>query len=47
MGKDHTIFSLIKGIVKFVRKGPKDKTYIDVIPEEEELKKKAGQLENL
>ena len=31
IGKDHTIFALIDGIVKFMKKGTKDRTYISVI----------------
>lgn len=34
MGKDHTLFSLISGIVKFFKKGSKDKTYVSVISNE-------------
>ena len=33
MGKDHTIFSLIDGFVKFSKRGPLSKKVIDVIPE--------------
>ena len=33
MGKDHTIFSLIDGFVKFSRRGPLSKTVIDVVSE--------------
>ncbi len=32
MGTDHTLYSLVVGNVKFVRKGPKLKRYISVIP---------------
>jgi len=31
MGKDHTIFSLIDGFVKFSRRGPLSKKVIDVV----------------
>ena len=31
MGKDHTIFSLIDGIVKFSKRGPLSKKVIDVV----------------
>jgi len=41
MGKDHTIFALIDGVVLF-RKGIKDKVFVDVIPSEEKKKKKAS-----
>ncbi len=33
MGKDHTIFAKISGIVNFVKSGYKDRTYIEVKPE--------------
>lgn len=32
IGKDHTIFALIEGAVKFVRKGPKLRQYVSVMP---------------
>lgn len=38
MGRDHTIFALIDGIVKFFKKGHKEKTFISVINEKEEVK---------
>ena len=31
LGKDHTIFATSDGIVEFVRKGPKQKVFINVI----------------
>ena len=31
LGKDHTIFAKIAGIVKFVKKGRNEKVYINVI----------------
>jgi len=31
MGKDHTIFSLIDGLVKFSKRGPLSKKVIDVV----------------
>lgn len=34
IGKDHTLFALVSGTVKFIRKGPKLKQYVSVIPEE-------------
>ena len=33
MGKDHTIFSLINGFVKFSKRGPLSKKVIDVVSE--------------
>ena len=33
MGKDHTIFSLMEGIVRFSRRGPLNKKIIDVTPD--------------
>jgi len=32
IGKDHTIFAKIAGIVNFVKSGHKDRIHIDVIP---------------
>ena len=34
MGKDHTLFALVDGVVQF-KKGRKDRSYISVIPVEE------------
>jgi large subunit ribosomal protein L27 len=31
LGKDHTIFALVEGVVKFTRKGPKDRVFISVV----------------
>lgn len=33
IGKDHTLFALIPGVVKFTR-GAKDKRYVHVLPQE-------------
>ena len=33
MGKDHTIFSLVDGFVKFSKRGPLSKKIIDVVPD--------------
>ena len=33
MGKDHTIFSLVDGFVKFSKRGPLSKKVIDVVSE--------------
>jgi len=35
MGKDHTLFALIDGTVKF-KKGKNDKSFVSIIPLEEE-----------
>jgi len=35
MGKDHTLFALIPGTVTFVRKGPKMRKYVYILPVEE------------
>lgn len=32
IGKDHTIFALVEGAVKFLRKGPKLRQYVSVLP---------------
>lgn len=44
MGSDHTIFSKIAGVVKFVKKGRKDRIYVNVleIPQQEAPKKKVA-----
>ena len=34
MGKDHTLFALVDGVVQF-KKGRKDRCYVSVIPVEE------------
>lgn len=31
-GKDHTLFALVAGLVKFERKGPKKRLYVSVAP---------------
>ena len=31
LGKDHTIFALTDGVVEFVKKGPMEKVYINVV----------------
>lgn len=38
MGRDHTIYSLVDGIVHFFKKGSKDKTYVSVISFNDEAK---------
>jgi large subunit ribosomal protein L27 len=30
-GKDHTLFALVDGVVKFVTKGPDNKKYVTVV----------------
>lgn len=32
IGKDHTLYALIQGVVKFARKGAKLRCYVTVIP---------------
>lgn len=32
IGKDHTIFATIDGVVKFVKSNHKDRTFINVVP---------------
>jgi large subunit ribosomal protein L27 len=36
LGRDHTIFATISGFVKFIKKGTRSNTYIDVVPANEE-----------
>ena len=31
-GKDHTLFALVDGVVKFVTKGPSSHKYVTVVP---------------
>ncbi|MBO4957055.1 MAG: 50S ribosomal protein L27 [Rickettsiales bacterium] len=31
LGKDHTIFALVDGVVEFVKKGPMEKVFINVV----------------
>ena len=33
MGKDHTLFALKDGVVKFAKKGPKNRQHINIIAE--------------
>lgn len=33
IGKDHTIFATVEGFVKFITKGKKDRTYVNVVNE--------------
>ncbi len=42
MGKDHTLYALVHGIVKFSRKGPKLRRFVSVIPNEELPKEQVG-----
>jgi large subunit ribosomal protein L27 len=32
IGKDHTLFALVQGVVKFARKGSKLRCYVNVVP---------------
>ena len=32
IGRDHTIFALIPGIVKFEKKGRKERVYVNILP---------------
>lgn len=38
IGKDHTLFALVSGCVKFVCKGLKQRSHVSVIPKEAEAK---------
>lgn len=31
LGKDHTIFALVDGVVEFVKKGPMEKVFINIV----------------
>ncbi len=32
IGKDHTIFALVDGAVQFVRKGPRMRRFVNIVP---------------
>lgn len=32
IGKDHTLYALVQGVVKFARKGAKLRCYVNVVP---------------
>jgi large subunit ribosomal protein L27 len=32
IGKDHTLYALVQGVVKFARKGAKLRRYVNVVP---------------
>lgn len=32
MGRDHTLHATVAGLVKFVRRGPKKRLHVDVLP---------------
>ena len=32
MGKDHTLFAKVDGVVKFEVKGPKNRKYVSIVP---------------
>lgn len=34
MGRDHTLYALIDGVVGFVRRGPKMRKFVTVLPQE-------------
>ncbi|MDR2760496.1 MAG: 50S ribosomal protein L27 [Rickettsiales bacterium] len=34
LGKDHTIFATVDGAVSFVRKGPKDRIWVEIVANE-------------
>jgi len=36
IGKDHTLYALVQGVVKFSRKGAKLRCYVNVLPKLEE-----------
>jgi large subunit ribosomal protein L27 len=33
MGRDHTLFALTDGQVRFQRRGPKNRTFVNVVPQ--------------
>ena len=36
IGKDHTLFALVEGLVKFVVKGEKNRKYVTIVAEQKE-----------
>lgn len=34
LGRDHTLFALVDGIVKFNKKGINNRTFVDILPQE-------------
>lgn len=36
LGRDHTLFALVNGLVKFEYKGPYTRTFVSVMPQEEQ-----------
>lgn len=34
LGRDHTLFALVDGIVKFNKKGINNRTFVDIVPQE-------------
>lgn len=32
LGKDHTIFATVDGVVQFVQRGPNNRKFIDIVP---------------
>ena len=32
LGRDHTLFALVTGLVKFIVKGPKNRKYVTIVP---------------
>ncbi len=36
MGRDHTLFALKQGLVRFVKKGPLNRKYVEIIPQSQE-----------
>jgi large subunit ribosomal protein L27 len=37
IGKDHTLYALVQGVVKFARKGVKLRCYVNVVPAAESV----------
>lgn len=34
LGRDHTLYALVSGLVQFVVKGAKNRRYVNIVPEE-------------
>ncbi|MFQ5643740.1 MAG: 50S ribosomal protein L27 [Thiogranum sp.] len=32
LGRDHTLFAKADGVVKFIKRGPKNRKFVDVVP---------------
>lgn len=38
MGRDHTLFALVDGVVKFSTRGAKQRKFVDIVPNDDDSK---------